>query len=298
MEGVLPSGVGLPVAEQAPDVGLVLGEEEPRRPLDVEAKVRRELRVLHPHDRGLGRGRVPNQARLPRGALPGPRVPEPERRQHVKRRRLRPPVVDGHAHQDVVRARLRVLHHHVEVAVVVEDAGVEELELGLLAPAPRVLLDEARVRVLVLRVLVERAHVGVGGRGVEVEVVLLDVLAVVALGPGEAEEPLLQDGVAPVPEREGEAEALVIVGDAEQAVLAPPVGARARMVVREVAPRRPVRRVVLAHGAPLALGQIRPPPLPVRRPRLRLGEAEGLGPRRRPASRHGRTPGRGSSLRR
>ena len=59
VEGVLPSGVGLTVAEQAPDVGLVLGEEEPRRPLDVEAKVRRELRVLHPHDRGAGRGLSP-----------------------------------------------------------------------------------------------------------------------------------------------------------------------------------------------------------------------------------------------
>ena len=254
--------------------------------------------MLHAHDRGAGRGLVPGQARLPRARLPGPGVPEPERRQYGERRRLRARVVHRHANEDVVRTRLRVLHLHVEVTTVVEDPGVEELELGLLAPAPRVLLDEARVRVLVLRVLVERPHVGVGRRGVEVEVVLLDVFAVVALGPREAEEPLLQDGVPPIPEREGEAEALVVVRDPQEAVLTPAVRARAGVVVREVVPRRPVGRVVLADGAPLALGQIRPPAPPVGSPRLRLGEAQRLGSRRPAASRHGRTPGRGSFLRR
>ena len=255
--------------------------------------------MLHPHGRGAGAGLGPGPS-----AASGRRGSHAQvfRNQSVgstcKRRRLRAPVVDGHADQDVVRARLRVLHQHVEVAIVVEDAGVEELELGLLAPAPRVLLDEACVRVLVLRVLVERPHVGVSRRGVEVEVVLLDVLAVVALGPGEAEEPLLQDGVSPVPEREGEAHTLVIVGDPEKAVLAPAVRARAGVVVREVVPHRPVRRVVLAHGAPLALGQIRAPALPVGRPRLRLAEAQRLGGQRLAASRHGRTRGRGSSRRR
>jgi hypothetical protein len=39
----------------------------------------------------------------------------------------------------------------------------------------------------------------VGGGVVEVEVVLLDVLAVVALRVGEAEEPLLEDRVGVVP---------------------------------------------------------------------------------------------------
>ena len=59
---------------------------------------------------------------------------------------------------------------------------------------------------------------------VEVEVVLLDVLAVIALGTGQPEEALLDDGVAPVPEREREAEPLVVVGDAADPVLAPAIG--------------------------------------------------------------------------
>jgi len=65
----------------------------------------------------------------------------------------------------------------------------------------------------------------VGRRRVDVEVVLIDVLAVVPLAVGEAERALLEDGVPLVPEGEGEAETLLVVGDPAEAVLAPLVGA-------------------------------------------------------------------------
>src|SRR6476469_7700441 len=58
-------------------------------------------------------------------------------------------------------------------------------------------------------------------------------------------------------------EAPLAVADTEQAVLAPPVGAAAGVVVREVVPACPVRRVVLAHGAPLPLRQVGAEALPV-----------------------------------
>ena len=77
----------------------------------------------------------------------------------------------------------------------------------------------------------------------------------VALGAGQAEQPLLEDRVAPVPQREREAQPALAVADAEQAVLAPAVGAAARVVVREVVPAVAVGRVVLAHRAPLPLGR-------------------------------------------
>ena len=98
------------------------------------------------------------------------------------------------------------------------------------------------------------------GVDVEVEVVLLDVLAVIALAVGEAEEPLLEDRVAAVPQREREAQAAarssLMPGDA---VLTPAVGARARVIVREVVPGVAAGAVVLAHRAPLALAEIRAP---------------------------------------
>src|SRR5947208_6288360 len=103
-----------------------------------------------------------------------------------------------------------------------------------------------------------------GRRRIEVPPVLLGVLAVVPFGPVEAEDPFLQDGVAPVPEGEGEAEDLGLVADPGEAVLVPAVGAGSSMVVREVLPGVVlVFAVVLADGAPGPLGQVGPPSFPV-----------------------------------
>src|SRR4029450_9751872 len=104
--------------------------------------------------------------------------------------------------------------------------------------------DQPGVGILALRVLVECLQVRVRGSPVEVEVALLHVLAVVALRARKAEEALLQDRVLPVPERESEAQPPLAVRDSEKPVLAPAVGAAARMVVREVVPAGPVRGVV------------------------------------------------------
>ena len=120
------------------------------------------------------------------------------------------------------------------------------------------------VRELALRIAVERLEVRAGRRRVEVGVDLLDVLAVVALRAGQPEQPLLEDRVATVPQRQREIEPATLVGDPEQAVLAPAIGARPRVVVRLVAPGVAVLRVVLADGAPLAIGEVRAPAPPVR----------------------------------
>src|SRR5438876_982703 len=190
------------------------------------------------------------------GATPRPGVPEPERRQDVERRRLGTAVGDRQPDEDVVGRRLGVLDGDVEVPAVLEDAGVDQLELSVLLSAAPALLDEPGVGILALRVLVEGPQIRGGGRRVEVEVALLHVLAVVALGAGEAEEPLLQDRVATVPERDGEAEPAFAVGDPEEPVLAPAIRAAPRVVVRQVVPTRPVGRVVLPPRSPLAPRQV------------------------------------------
>src|SRR3989441_1191898 len=215
----------------------------------------------------------------------------------MKRRGVWSAIGDSDTNQKLVGRRLRVLGDDVEVAIFLEDAGVHELELGISAAPPLILLDEPRVRKLALRILVETLHIGVGRRGVEVEVIVLDVLAVVPLRAGEAENPLLENRVLLVPEREREAEPLVIVRDPEEAVLSPAIGAGPRVVMREVVPRRPVGGVVLTDRAPLALRQVGSPPPPVgcaglclcepslfRRhgPALRLFPMQGRRPRRTP----------------
>ncbi len=125
----------------------------------------------------------------------------------------RPSVVSRDFDQQILWPRLGVVDEQVEVLVVAEDAGVDELVLEIVARATGVGLDQLAVRECQLGVLVEVPHVGMCRRAVEVEVVLLDVLAVVPLRVGEAEQAFLEDRIAPVPEREREAERLLVVGD-------------------------------------------------------------------------------------
>jgi hypothetical protein len=79
----------------------------------------------------------------------------------------------------------------------------------------------------------------VSGGAVEIVVALLAVFAVVALIAGEAEEALLEDGIAAVPESDGEADLLAPVADASQAVLIPAVRLRAGLIVRKIFPGGP-----------------------------------------------------------
>ena len=110
-------------------------------------------------------------------------------------------------------------------------------------------------------------------RRIEVEVILLHVLAVIAFISRQAEQAFFQDGIAPIPQRQREADPLVAVADPADAVFSPAIGARARMVVREIFPGRPVRAVIFADGAPLPLGEIRSPALPVLGALVRFVEA-------------------------
>jgi hypothetical protein len=99
-------------------------------------------------------------------------------------------------------------------------------------------------------------------RTVEVEVILLDVLAVITLAVAQSEQPFLEDRIAPVPQRQRKAEKLTVIGDAGEPVLTPAVSTILRVIMGEVIPSVAVRAVILAHGPPLPLTQIRPPFLP------------------------------------
>ena len=197
-------------------------------------------------------------------SVPGPGVAEPGGRQHVQRLGLRPGVGDLDGHQQVIRAGLGVVHLGDPVPVVVERAGVQQLVLGLVPVPAGVGVDQVLVGERALRVVVAPPVPGVAGNRVQVPPVLLDVLAVVALRAGQPERALLQDRVPAVPQRQAQAQPLLDVAEPGQPVLAPPVGLRPRMVVRQVIPRVAVGAVVLPHRAPLPLADVRSPPVPLR----------------------------------
>ena len=60
--------------------------------------------------------------------------------------------------------------------------------------------------------------------GVEVEVVLLDVLAVVAFTVGQAKQPFLEDRVLAIPQGNGEALALLVIAETGNTIFTPVIG--------------------------------------------------------------------------
>src|SRR2546429_3260292 len=187
-----------------------------------------------------------------------------------------PAIGRGDANQNVVWRIFGIFSEDVEVAVIVENSSVRQLELRLVPAAPAIFLDEPRIGIFRLRIFVERLQVGMRRRRIEVEILLLHVLAMIPLAAGEAEQALFQNRVAPIPEREREAKPALAVGDAEQAVLAPAVSAAASLFMGKIFPARAARRIVLTHRGPLALAEIGPPPFPVLRPRGVLLQADGF----------------------
>src|SRR5262249_6064282 len=102
-----------------------------------------------------------------------------------------------------------------------------------------------------------------GGGGIQVEVVFRHVFAMVALAVGQAEEALLENRIAPVPERQGKTQTVMAIADTGNTVLIPAVGARSCLVMGEILPGFSGRAVIFPHRAPGALAQVRPPTLPV-----------------------------------
>jgi hypothetical protein len=110
-----------------------------------------------------------------------------------------------------------------------------------------------------LRIFVQILHVRVRRRAIQVEVILFDILAVVAFAVGQAEESLLEDRITTIPQGQGKTEKLLVVADTSQAILAPVVGARAGLVMAEVAPGVFIRAVVLANRSPLPFAEVGTP---------------------------------------
>ena len=102
-----------------------------------------------------------------------------------------------------------------------------------------------------------------GWRRVEVEVVLLHILAVVSFISGQPEQAFFEDRVVFIPEGKRKAKQLMAVGDAGNSVFVPAVSARAGVIVRKKFPGVAVSAVVLANGAPGSLAKIWAPAFPV-----------------------------------
>src|SRR4029453_18546831 len=151
----------------------------------------------------------------------------------------------------------------------IKDAGIHQLELGLVAGTTTVLIDQPLIGKRLLRVVIPPAQPSVAGQPVEIPPILLDVLAVVSLRSGEAEHALFQDRVDTVPKGKGQTKIMVDVRETGHPVFVPSIGSGSRVIMWKEAPGVAVIAVVLPYGAPGTLGEIGTPLIP----RVRFGEA-------------------------
>src|SRR5262245_23353240 len=98
-----------------------------------------------------------------------------------------------------------------------------------------------------------------GRRAVDIEVILLDILAMVAFIIGQAKQTFLEDRVLAVPQGQGQAKLLLIIRNTGQAIFPPAVGAGASLVVTEVFPGVAGITIIFTNGSPLPLAEVRSP---------------------------------------
>jgi len=98
---------------------------------------------------------------------------------------------------------------------------------------------------------------------------------VISLVAGQPEQPLFENRIAAVPERQRETQPLVVVGDSRDSILAPAICPQVRLLERKEFPRGSVFAIILANrpqGARIDTGPappvLFPPPSFVQAPFL------------------------------
>src|SRR5271170_1637269 len=173
--------------------------------------------------------------------------------------RLRPTIGYAYLDEEVFRRLLRILHKDVEVAIFVEDSGIQQFILHVATITSLVRLDQFVIRKRSLGILVQILHVGVGGRAVEVKVVFFDVLAVVGLAVRKTERTFLKDWIFAIPQGHAKAQQLLVIADAGKTILAPVIRARSGLVMGEVVPGIAVLAVIFSNRTPLPFAEIGSP---------------------------------------
>src|SRR5262245_15269500 len=114
-------------------------------------------------------------------------------------------------------------------------------------------------------------------RPIEEKVILLYIFAVIPLLIGQAKHPLFEERILFIPQCHTQAEILLVITKATQAVFVPAISPAAGMVVRKIVPGIPIYAVIFAHRTPGALTEVRSPAPPIGFARLVFCQAPLLG---------------------
>src|ERR1051326_5342338 len=91
--------------------------------------------------------------------VPCPSVSKPDRGKQIQMRRFRPTIRNTHTNENVLAICFRVLDKNVEISVLVKDPGIKQFEFSLMLSAAAIFFNQSRIRIFLLRVLVEILHV-------------------------------------------------------------------------------------------------------------------------------------------
>jgi hypothetical protein len=180
----------------------------------------------------------------------------------MNRGRLRTTIAHFDAYADVFRARLGILNKDVKIALGIEDARVEQFILHLLIPQLPTLLNELLIGIGLVGIFIQILHVGMRWRRVEVEIIFLHIFAVIGLRWDQAKQPLFQNRIFAVPQRQGKRQDLVAVTDTGKPILTPTVRFRTGEIMRKIIPGVPIGTIILSHRPPRALGDVGAPVVP------------------------------------
>jgi hypothetical protein len=111
-----------------------------------------------------------------------------------------------------------------------------------------ILANEIFVRIGLLRIFVQKLHVRVSRRRIQVIVQFLDIFSMIPFRARDAKKPFFKHPILLVPKGKRKAETLMVVADARDAVFSPPVGPRASVLMGEMCPSIAVTRVVFPDG--------------------------------------------------
>src|SRR5436309_4787828 len=129
--------------------------------------------------------------RLGLALIPGPGIAEPNGRNEMHASSFGAAIVRSDSNKNVFRGGLGILNDDVEIAVFVEDAGIEQLKLGIFFRTTTVFFQQLSIGKCALRIFIEELHVGVSRRAVDVEVILLHILTMIAFVACQPKETLL-----------------------------------------------------------------------------------------------------------
>src|SRR5690606_12106409 len=100
-------------------------------------------------------------------------------------------IADRYFYKDILGICLRIFGYHIEICIVVEDAGIQNFIFQIPFTALIVLVHQICIGEFILGILVKMLHIGVGGGILQIIVELLYVLPMIALGAGQPKKALL-----------------------------------------------------------------------------------------------------------